>query len=83
MTLNRIYLDDQEVINKMRELEVRHVTYKGRTIELGELPGAGKAYWALVEPNRMIEHEVECGSWEDLERIAYREVDRLLDPRNT
>lgn len=65
---------------------MRVVTYKGFTLEIGELPGPRECYWKIMQgPPGQLQylysdqiHEVECGSWQDLEIIAKREVERII-----
>lgn len=70
-------------------MQPRIITYKGYTIELGELPGPRQAYWKVSDthlPGKWFDdidviHEVECGSYEDLEKIAKREIDNAETKR--
>lgn len=65
---------------------MRVFTYKGFTVEIGELPEPRQAYWKITSIPHQFEfygglyvvNLVECGSWQDLELIAKREVERII-----
>lgn len=61
-------------------MDKKIITYKGLTIELGELSEPRKGYWKPLDmPFDTEPREVECGSWEDLERIAKRSIDAATE----